>query len=57
MKGTNLLRVRHGSESGVSVSGFVSTLHRTFDEDFFFFFFFGSGTFVLSPCVIEFIKV
>lgn len=36
---------------------FQHLLHRTFDEDFFFFFFFGSGTFVLSPCVIEFIKV
>ena len=46
-----LARVRHGSDSGVGVSGFVSTLllHRTSNEVYFFlFFFFGCGSFVQS---------
>ena len=46
-----LVRVRHGSDSRVGVSGFVSTLllHRTSNEVYFFlFFFFGCGSFVQS---------
>jgi len=53
-----LVRVRHGSDSGVGVSGFLSTLfllHGTFDEDYVLCFFsIGSQNFVLSLCVIDF---
>lgn len=50
-----LVRVRHGSDSGVCIFGFVSALllHGTFHEDFVFMFFSsGSGNCVLSLCVI-----
>ena len=54
-----LVRVRHGSDSRVGVSGFVSTLffffllHGTFDGDYVLCFLsFGSENFVLSLCVI-----